>query len=215
MKQNSLQKNAVNLNEIQKEELIRQYVPLIRKVISRLSHEVCASQDKLELFEYGVMGLVKALDNYKFDDRISFSEYAENHIREYIMHLLKKEKNPESPQGKKNIELVNFNQLEEPLDEYGNSNDQEVEPPSGRVNEVLNFGGEDPLTHLLNDENSRLISIALNRLSQLQKECIRLTFYENMSLGEIAERFGLSEEQVSNLRNDGLRKLRQHLLMHH
>ena len=256
MKQQALSRSHRKFDQSQVEDLIKQYVPLIRSVVGRISNKLCRGRDKLEIFEYGVMGLVRALDSYEFDDRESFSQYAERHIREYIVQALRKEKSHgaseqrkvqemkraqhhlESKLGRtplepeiaeemrvkvdevrrimvlaKPIEIVNFNQIEEATIEPEEVEEVHDETPGGRINEIINFDGSDPLNYLLNNESSRLIEIALNRLPQVQKECIKLSFYENLTPAEIGDRFGLSEEQVSDLRTEGLRKLKHHLLM--
>lgn len=90
-----------------------------------------------------------------------------------------------------------------------------VETWSSRPSAVVNFEGHDPLSLLLDVENSHLIGKALSRLDEKEKRCVILSFYENLTLKEIGELLGVTESRASQLRTKGLRKIKRYLLLNH
>ncbi|NMC61768.1 MAG: sigma-70 family RNA polymerase sigma factor [SAR324 cluster bacterium] len=191
--------------EFQKEDLIRQYMPLVKKTIRYFKKNLRPEVDRLELFENGVLGLVRALETYEYDDEVPFPLFAEYHIRNSIMSGLKLMKTPP-------VEIMNFTQIEE-NPEAPDERTESFSPPSGKAHDVLNFEAVDPLTCMLEDESSRLIAIALNKIPSAEAQVIRMTFYDNLSPAQISRRLSVSEVEVSQLRNSGLRRLRKHLLV--
>jgi len=84
---------------------------------------------------------------------------------------------------------------------------EEPSRPSGRVNDVFDFQGNDPLSQLLHDESTQLIARALESLPSMQRLCVVLSFYDNLSLHRIAELLGVSSERASLLRRRGLKRV--------
>ena len=83
------QRSNRRMSESQKEDLIRQYLPLVRKTMRQFLRKVEQGSDKIEIFENGVLGLVQALETYSYEDNLSFPQYAERFIQEYISQGLK------------------------------------------------------------------------------------------------------------------------------
>ncbi len=198
------------IDEIQKEDLIRQYLPLVRRTMKRITKGTKPGVESVELFENGVLALVEALRTYRYEDSMPFSEYAEKFIGEAMMESLRRNAQPRRP-----VEILPFTQLEDDGDWMDGMEVEQPTPPSGKAADVIASDGSDPLTVLLNDESSRLIKIALNRLPHAEREVLQMTFYDNLSPSQMAKRMGISAEEVSALRNSGLRRLRKRLLMHH
>lgn len=204
------------LSSVQQEDLIRQYMPVVRKVMHQVAREVHYRGDKLELFEYGVLGLVRCLETYQFDDRVPFSEYAKHKIYKHIISELKKERpslfSGKQKEPKPRYELLHFAQVEAPTlpkDEE----DSEYSKPSGKVSDTLELDESNPLMSLLTDEDSTLINLAIQHLPRRQAEIIRLSFFENLTSHEICRRLDLTAPRVSSLRTRALRELRKQLMM--
>ena len=205
-------KSEIFTDSLRKEDLIRQYLPLVRTAMKIVSRETGLRTDNIELFENGVLGLVQALKTYRYDDRMPFMEYALHHIREYMKKSLPHCRRRDE---RKNFELLQFGQIEErEIMPEETEIPGEIAEPSGKAHDVMSFD-QDPLTALLNDENRRMIEIALNRLPYAEKDVLRMTFYENLSPAHIAGRLGINASEVSALRSAGLRRLRRYILMHH
>lgn len=235
--------------DLEKEDLIRQYLPMVKVAVRSAAKEAGCPVDPVELFENGILGLVHALQHYRYQDDCPFMEYALRHIRSHLARTLGHRSNPHWRRLRKvrralemklgraphdweiaqrmkmpvasvrcamermaEVELLSLGQLEEPEVEPGDG--EYVMQPSGKAGDVMTFD-RDPLTELLNDENARLIEIALNRLPHAEKDVLMKTFYENLEPAAIAGRMGITEHEVSLLRSAGLRRLRKHLMMHH
>jgi RNA polymerase sigma factor (sigma-70 family) len=52
---------------------------------------------------------------------------------------------------------------------------------------------------------------AVERLGERHAQILRLHFYQDLKVKEIAQQLGLSEQEVSNLKSYALRKVREHL----
>lgn len=199
-------RSSTRMSESQKEDLIRQYIPLVRKVIKQISKKLNDQESRIELFENGVLGLVRALETYSYEDQIPFPDYAEGYIRTFILEGHKK--NMSSP-----VEIVHFTQIEE-LSIASEENEEIYSPPSGKAHDILDFETSDPLTCMLIDESSRLVDIAISRIPSLERQVIQMTFYENLSPAQIGRKLSISQKEVSELRTAALRRLRKHVLMH-
>lgn len=81
----------------------------------------------------------------------------------------------------------------------------------GRVSSVIASDDGDPLRQILRAENQALLDRAMKKLKPKEKECIALSFYENLTLKEIGERMGFTEARASQIRSEALRRLRKHL----
>lgn len=68
------------------------------------------------------------------------------------------------------------------------------------------LGGEDP--DLARLEVRHTLEEALQRLSDRQREVIRLRYYESLSQADIATRLGISQIHVSRIQREALRRLR-------
>lgn len=70
--------------------IITEYIPLVKILASRLSKRLGSSVDTEELEELGVLGLIDAIDKYKLSMNIKFETYASIRIRGEIMDQLRK-----------------------------------------------------------------------------------------------------------------------------
>ncbi len=87
-------KNKKNL-EI-RNKLIVLYLPLVKKLVFKFKYYPCVLQ-KQDLYQEGVLGLIKALDNY-LDLGYDFIAYATPTIKSEIRELIRKSHLPCIPQ---------------------------------------------------------------------------------------------------------------------
>jgi RNA polymerase sigma factor for flagellar operon FliA len=84
-----LNKSAVeayrNVSELEKDELIRSYLPLVKKVVHRLSGRLPKEIDVREMLNSGIIGLVDALEKYDPKHETNFATYAQFRIRGAIL----------------------------------------------------------------------------------------------------------------------------------
>lgn len=69
----------------QREELIRSYLPLVKRVVHRLAGRLPAEVDLKEMLNSGIIGLVDALEKYDPSHETNFSTYAQFRIRGAIL----------------------------------------------------------------------------------------------------------------------------------
>lgn len=74
-----------NIDEYEKEELIKSYLPLVKKVVHRLSGRLPKDVDIREMLNSGIIGLVDALEKYDPRHETNFSTYAQFRIRGAIL----------------------------------------------------------------------------------------------------------------------------------
>jgi RNA polymerase sigma factor FliA len=74
-----------SVDEFEKEELIKSYLPLVKKVVHRLSGRLPKDIDMAEMLNSGIIGLVDALEKYDPSHETNFSTYAQFRIRGAIL----------------------------------------------------------------------------------------------------------------------------------
>ena len=71
--------------EDEREELIRNFLPLVKRVVHRLAGRLPAEVDIKEMLNSGIIGLVDALEKYDPRHETNFSTYAQFRIRGAIL----------------------------------------------------------------------------------------------------------------------------------
>ncbi len=74
-----------SVNSFEKEELIRSYLPLVRRVVHRLAGRLPSEVDIKEMINSGIIGLVDALEKYDPKHETNFATYAQFRIRGAIL----------------------------------------------------------------------------------------------------------------------------------
>jgi RNA polymerase sigma factor FliA len=73
------------IGEDEREELIRTFLPLVKRVVHRLAGRLPAEVDIKEMLNSGIIGLVDALEKYDPRHETNFSTYAQFRIRGTIL----------------------------------------------------------------------------------------------------------------------------------
>ena len=74
-----------NISDYEREDLIRSYLPLVKKVVHRLSGRLPKDVDLNEMLNSGIIGLVDALEKFDTKHETNFSTYAQFRIRGAIL----------------------------------------------------------------------------------------------------------------------------------
>ena len=77
--------NFLDIDEDAQDELIRSFLPLVKRVVHRLSGRLPAEVDIKEMLNSGIIGLVDALEKYDPKHETNFSTYAQFRIRGAIL----------------------------------------------------------------------------------------------------------------------------------
>ena len=73
------------IDDAEREELIRSFLPLVKRVVHRLAGRLPAEVDIKEMLNSGIIGLVDALEKYDPRHETNFSTYAQFRIRGAIL----------------------------------------------------------------------------------------------------------------------------------
>lgn len=74
-----------DIDDDQREELIRSFLPLVKRVVHRLAGRLPSEVDIKEMLNSGIIGLVDALEKYDPRHETNFSTYAQFRIRGAIL----------------------------------------------------------------------------------------------------------------------------------
>ena len=211
------------------EKLINECVPLVWK-ISKQFYGV----DKNDLYQAGILGIIKAYQNYKNDGTTKFSTYAYNYIfGEMCLVSCNKEikLNKDINRLLKMVEVgknrLSQEILREPtLKELSNY----LEIPMEKLEQVMQItksfvrideekDDERSLHEVIKaDEDISLddkimINDGINTLDNLEQEIIKNRYFLDLTQSETAKLLGITQVMVSRYEQKSLKKLRQYMYM--
>ncbi len=218
-----------------REELVRRFLPLARKLARRYSG---AREPFEDLLQVACLGLVKAVDRYDVSRGTAFSSFAVptilGELKRYFRDLgwavhvprgaqeqavkveeaqqqlsVKSGRSPTVPELAEYLELSIENvldALETSRAHHAASLDTPYDDGEGEGGTVLDtFGGEDPDLRLA---DARLtVGAAARQLAPREREVLLLRFVEDMTQTQIAARIGVSQMQVSRILRRALARL--------
>ncbi len=215
-----------------REDLINGNLRLVLSVIQRF---VNRGESMDDLFQVGVIGLMKAIDNFDTGHGVKFSTYAVPMIIGEIRRYLR-DNNPirvsrsmrdiayKAMQAKEM--LINKNNteptVEEISEEIGYSREdviialEAIVDPVSLYEPVYSDGGDtiyvmDQIGDKSNDSDwINLITIKneMQKLSEREKKIINLRFMKGKTQMEVAEEIGISQAQVSRLEKYAIKKIK-------
>ena len=227
---------------VAKRALVVQYVDLVRYVVSRFGRPAGVTARVLEsddMLQYGMLGLIDAIDRFRPSVGAKFETYAVQRIRGAILDELR------------NLDCVprtvraNIKRVERAVDsvsqEFGREAvEQEIavklEMSVDELQKILKDSGiamngarpvpvdaessvecvaeesPGPLDQLSDEEDRSILVEAVNNLPQREKTVIALYYYEGLKFGDIAHILRVSESRVSQIHNEVLRGLRKKLV---
>ncbi|MDR2337477.1 MAG: RNA polymerase sigma factor FliA [Deltaproteobacteria bacterium] len=133
------------LNEEKREEMIKQFMPLVRRVVHRISSRLPHDVNIDEMLNSGMIGLVDAFEKYDHKHETNFSTYAQFRVRGAILDSFRDQDwAPRSLRHKANKLDSVVSRLEQELGRP--ANDQEIAKELG-LNEAT-------VRHMLNEINN-------------------------------------------------------------
>lgn len=179
-----------------------------------------------DLTQAGTVGLLKAIANYKDGMGASFVTYAGHCILGEIRHYVRKESSYYAPGCVVGLQnKVNF-VIDEHLKEYG------AAPTAAEIADVLGVRAES-VTKIMNAglvdfseidrrgiktvrhetfrlpiEDKIFLEQAMKKLSEIQKTVVYLLFYYDLTQSEVAKRLGISQRQVSRIKEKSIAVLK-------
>jgi RNA polymerase sporulation-specific sigma factor len=213
-----------------REQMILDNVPLVWALIRRFPG---MGQEREELFQAGMVGLVLAIDRFDPSYQVQFSTYAVPVILGEIRGFLRKDRPVKLSRRicANSVQIQRLLQQEPELDLAG------IAERTGLSMEdvILAFGSTVPMASLsqpgydtgdgelpLMDqipgeakpveqevEEKQLLQQALNCLEGVEQQLIGLRYFERMSQSQVGKRLGMSQVQVSRMEKKILQKMRK------
>jgi RNA polymerase sporulation-specific sigma factor len=186
-----------------------------------------------DLFQIGVIGLIKAIDRFDLGFEVRFSTYAVPVIMGEIQRFLRDDGpvkvsrilKENAARVRKAMEKIEARDCREAnLDELARETGLAVEDvlacmeaSRGAVSMQENIGGDQETSRMdqigVEEESRWLDRIALDQametLSPREREIVRLRFYQDKTQSEAARAVGLSQVQISRLERKILKRFKE------
>ncbi|MDO5156925.1 MAG: FliA/WhiG family RNA polymerase sigma factor [Eubacteriales bacterium] len=228
-------------SESLREQIILEYVPLVKLVAGRLNMYLGYTVEYDDLVGYGVFGLIDAIDKFDYGKGIKFETYASLRIRGSILDQIRKmdwiprsvrqkQKQIENAISKLETEKgIGYkdqdiaNELGISVEEYRNweglanisniaSLDEFMEQGSeGGVKEFRNTTYLEPEQEMDRQEIKNMLMQAFEMLTEKERKVVLLYYYEDLTLKEVAAVLEVSESRISQLHSKALEKMKKHL----
>jgi RNA polymerase sigma-B factor len=220
-----------------REQLIEQYMSLVRSLARRYSYR---GEQLDDLVQIGAIGLIKAIDRFDVDRGVELTTYATpNIIGEIKRHFRDKGWSVRVPRGLQELNVQLSRLIEEQTVELGRSptiaelakvagaEEEEVLEAieSGRAYTSVSLsggsgGGEedgelDPLESLGAEEpqyevseDRAVLAPGFRVLDERERKILHLRFFKGLTQSQIAQQIGISQMHVSRLIRRALEKIR-------
>ena len=214
-------------------ELVGDYEKLVYSIINKYSF----FGEIDDLYQVGMMGLLKACENYKSDFNTKFSTYAHTYILGEVLKYIRDNKALRTSRDlirlNSRIEKVRELLNQKLMREVTNSDIAKfLEIDEGMVDEaIIACNHVKSLDYELNEEgkelnlydsivydekgyNSEIIDLrdSLSTLDDEEKRIIKYRYYDDKTQSEVSSELGISQVQVSRKEAKILQKLRRDLV---
>lgn len=210
------------------QDQLRQYAPLVKRIVRQLSAQASAVMDREDMEQIGLMGLLEALRRYGQPDE-SFGAFAALRVRGAILDELRRQDwRPRSVRqdshrvrdalraltrklGHEPSEAEVLQHLKLSPKEWSAYQQAEVAEELASFDEMVAELSELPSETRSPEAQlmvSRSIAQALQSLDEREQKVIQLYYEFDASLKEIAAVLDLTEARVSQINKAALRKMR-------
>ena len=215
-----------------RDELIKGNLRLVLSVIQRFSNR---GENMDDLFQVGVIGLIKAIDNFNLDLDVRFSTYAVpmciGEIRRYLrddnaVRVSRSMRDTAYKAMQVKERLINENQKEPTVEEIAKELGMKksdvvlaleaIVDPVSLYEPVYNDGGDTIyVMDQVGDSNSDtdwideiMIKDEIERLDDRERNIMYLRFMQGKTQMEVAKEVGISQAQVSRLEKNALKRIK-------
>ncbi|BBI47733.1 RNA polymerase sigma factor FliA [Vreelandella olivaria] len=219
---------------IKQNELLTQYMPLVRRQALTLQVRLPASIELDDLIQAGMVGLLEALGRFDATQGATFATFASQRIRGAMMDELRtRDWLPRSVRRSARAVDSAVRQLEQLLGRAPEENEiaQHLEMPLSEYQQLLNDtnsgqllpfeelvadGGEpvsnelgnSPFEQLLDGQQRQTLIEAIEALPEREKMLMALYYQEELNLKEVGAVLGVTESRVSQLHSQAVSRLR-------
>jgi RNA polymerase sigma-B factor len=220
-----------------REQLIEQYMSLVRSLARRYSYR---GEQLEDLVQIGAIGLIKAIDRFDLERGVELTTYATpNIIGEIKRHFRDKGWSVRVPRGLQElnvqlsrlveqltVQLARSPTIPELAKAAGVEEEEVLEAlESGRAYTSLSLsvggggGGDDDLDPLESlgteeheyevSEDRALLAPGFKALDERERKILQLRFFDGLTQSQIAQQVGISQMHVSRLIRRSLEKIRE------
>jgi RNA polymerase sigma factor for flagellar operon FliA len=222
---------------LEKERLVEQYAPLVKRIAYHLMAKLPASVQVDDLVQNGMLGLLDALGRFEEGMGAQFETYAVQRIRgamldglrenDWMPRGIRKEmrrveaalQKLEHQQGRQPSEGELAKALDMPLDEYQKLLQEArghqivyLEDLTGDDDDYLDHHSAgtslDPLALLEESDMRGALVAAIEQLPEREKLMMALYYEQDLNLREIGEVMGVTESRVCQLHTQAVVRLR-------
>jgi RNA polymerase sigma-B factor len=222
-----------------REQLIEQYMSLVRSLARRYSYR---GEQLEDLVQIGAIGLIKAIDRFDLNRGVELTTYATpNIIGEIKRHFRDRGWSVRVPRGLQELNVQLSRLIEQltvqlsrsptitELAEAADVSEEEVLEAleSGRAYSSLSLSGGgsgdedgelDPLESLGTEEHEyevsedrAVLAPGFRALDERERKILHLRFFKGLTQSQIAQQVGISQMHVSRLIRRSLEKIREEI----
>ena len=175
-----------------REQLIEQYMSLVRSLARRYSYRGEQFED---LVQIGAIGLIKAIDRFDLDRGVELTTYATpNIIGEIKRHFRDRGWSVRVPRGLQELNIQLSRLLEELTVQFGRS------PTIGELAKAAEVS-----------EDRAILAPGFRVLDERERKILHLRFFKGLTQSQIAQQVGISQMHVSRLIRRSLEKIREEI----
>jgi RNA polymerase sigma factor FliA len=218
--------------------LMGAFLPLVRKVLRRISIRIPSYVAQEDLLQSALVGLFESIERYNPERPVSFDAFASRRIRGAILDELRKEDFVGRP-ARSRIKRI-ANATDELVGELGRAPEEEeiservgmtlpelrrhmemaaptvhlddavMTGPDGPVllKDLLDSNAASPSENAEKSDTLKMLCRAFRMLQDREQKILYLYYHEFLRVKEIAELFGVSEARVCQIHSLALIKLR-------
>ena len=181
--------------------------------------------DKEDLYQAGVLGLLKAYQNYHFDGKTKFSSYAYKYIYGEMYLLANNQSIKINHDLYKLASLIEktryklaqkYNRIpsNEEISKFLNIPIKQIDDALLACNQVLSIDNDVNLdvASIQDNDNNILIKQSLKYLTDEEKEIILSRYYGDMTQMEVAKKLSWSQVKVSRYEKRSLNKMHDFMI---
>ena len=222
-----------------REQLIEQYMSLVRSLARRYSYR---GEQLDDLVQIGAIGLIKAIDRFDIDRGVELTTYATpNIIGEIKRHFRDKGWSVRVPRGLQELNVQLSKLIEEQTVELGRSPtiaelakaagaEEELvvealesgrayssvslstgggQDDEGELDPLESLGAEEPQYEV--SEDRAVLAPGFRVLDERERKILHLRFFKGLTQSQIAQEVGISQMHVSRLIRRALEKIREEI----
>src|SRR5215213_7751622 len=209
-----------------REQLIEQYMSLVRSLARRYSYR---GEQLEDLVQIGAIGLIKAIDRFDLNRGVELTTYATpNIIGEIKRHFRDKGWSVRVPRGLQELNVQLSRLVEQLTVQLGRSptiselakaagaEEEEVLEAleSGRAYSSLSLssgaGGDGEHQYEVSEDRA-VLAPGFRALDERERKILQLRFFEGLTQSQIAQQVGISQMHVSRLIRRSLEKIREEI----